>query len=80
MPHEPVALSFSEWFESVVARCQVFIGERTPTEFDIADVASAFACSLPDPRCPAEDLLLWAVMSATAARKTSIASSTRPSA
>jgi AraC-like DNA-binding protein len=55
-------LSFSAWFEDVIARCQVFIGERTPTEFDIVDVASTFSCSLPDPRCPAEDLLLRAVL------------------
>jgi AraC-like DNA-binding protein len=55
---EPVPLVFSEWFECVVARCQVFIGERIPMEFDIVEAASAFVEHLPDARCPGEDLFL----------------------
>jgi len=62
MLDEPVPLSFSEWFESVVSRCQVFIGEEAPTEFDIDEVASTFVRNLPDARCPAEDLLLRAFL------------------
>jgi AraC-like DNA-binding protein len=62
MMDEPVCLSFSEWFENVVARCQVFIGGRTPTEFDVVDVASTFVGHLPDARCPAEDLLQRALL------------------
>jgi AraC-like DNA-binding protein len=62
MLDEGSPLSFAEWFESAVARCQVFIGTQTPTEFDIVTVASTFVQSLPDARCPAEDLLLRSLL------------------
>ena len=62
MLDERALLSSSDWFESVVARCQVFIGKPRPTEFNIVDVASTFVHDLPDARCPGEDLLLRALL------------------
>jgi len=62
MLDERALLTSSDWFESVVARCQVFIGTRMPTEFNIVDVASTLVHNLQDARCPGEDLLLRALL------------------